>query len=271
VFSQLEMKRVEWAAKDGTRLVGAIYHQVGLPSTAPLLVHTHGGPAIMLPCDRQAAANNTRYPYRHLLLAGYRVFTPLYRGTLGMGNTFALANYRSQGSLDGDLGDIIQGIEQLHLDKLLDCRGKIGMFGGSYGGYMTIRALAIAPDVFCAGVAMYGFVMQRWMTFEGGDFTWEDEYYGARNVWPVPKHTTDSDTFSILSQITSPMLLLHGKNDAICPVSQSYPAYWSLKTRDVPTGLVVYPGEGHGFDIPRNKQDACKRTLAWFQHFLPAV
>merc|ERR1712176_1592037 len=54
--------------------------------------------------------------------------------------------------------------------------GKTGIWGGSYGGYMTIRAMSTAPERFAAGVALYGFVHNRWMTYEGGDFTWEDEY-----------------------------------------------------------------------------------------------
>ena len=68
-FNQLRMVPVQWTAKDGTALVGAVYEFAGLAATAPLLVHAHGGPAIMLPCDRSAAANTCRYPYRHLLLA----------------------------------------------------------------------------------------------------------------------------------------------------------------------------------------------------------
>lgn len=58
-------------------------------STAPLIVHAHGGPAVGFGEERSIAANCTRYPYRHLLMAGYRVFMPLFRGTMGFGDEFS--------------------------------------------------------------------------------------------------------------------------------------------------------------------------------------
>jgi len=62
---------------------------------------------------------------------------------------------------------------------------------------------------------------------------------------------------------------MHGEDDDICPLSQSLIAYRVLKTRDIPTGLVIYPDEGHGFDDPKHKRDSCRRLLAWFLHFMP--
>ena len=99
--------------------------------------------------------------------------------------------------------------------------------------------------------------------------TLQKEYFGERETWPVPEAQTAADTFARLKDITSPLLLMHGKDDDICPLSQSYPVYNSLSTRGVPTGMVIYPGEGHGFDRPRNKKDSLRRTLAWFLAFLP--
>lgn len=65
------------------------YLHAGMLSTAPLIVHAHGGPAVGFGEERSIAANCTRYPYRHLLMAGYRVFMPLFRGTMGFGDEFS--------------------------------------------------------------------------------------------------------------------------------------------------------------------------------------
>ena len=95
-FGALTMVPVKWVSNDGTPVVGALYSKAGTAASATVLVHAHGGPAGAFPCDRSAAADATRYPYRHVLMAGYRVFLPLFRGTLGFGDEFAIANYRCQ-------------------------------------------------------------------------------------------------------------------------------------------------------------------------------
>merc|ERR1719237_399132 len=131
-------------------------------------------------CSMRSACDHTRYPFRHYLMTGYRVFQPMFRGTLGFGDAWAQGNIGQQGSLQGDLGDVLAGLDWLNTGhprlKGTITKSRTGIWGGSYGGYMTIRALCTAPDRFAAGVAQYGFVHNRWMTYEGGDFTWEDEY-----------------------------------------------------------------------------------------------
>uniref|UniRef100_A0A7S4Q890 Peptidase S9 prolyl oligopeptidase catalytic domain-containing protein n=1 Tax=Alexandrium monilatum TaxID=311494 RepID=A0A7S4Q890_9DINO len=113
---------------------------------APLLVHVHGGPAIGVVRTRRTAADQCRYPYKHLLMAGYRVLQPLFRGTLGFGDNWSQGNIGSQGSVQGDLGDILAGLDWLNSSHPR-LRGTVapsrtGIWGGSYGGYMTIRAMA---------------------------------------------------------------------------------------------------------------------------------
>mmetsp|Transcript_121404 Transcript_121404/g.377835 ORF Transcript_121404/g.377835 Transcript_121404/m.377835 type:complete len:291 (+) Transcript_121404:1613-2485(+) len=274
------------------------------------------------------AADATRYPYRQFLVAGYRVFMPLFRGTLGFGDRWSQGNIGSQGSLKGDLGDILAGVKWLNSDHPR-LRGTVepsrtGIWGGSYGGYMTMRAMSEVPERFGAGVALYGFVHNRWMTYEGGDFTWEDEYIvppddefqiqmveldeerpaaarkgepaspcsdasptqeakdnsgrsraasnssqvSASDVWPLPRSMEASDTFNGLHRIARPMLLMHGEKDDICPLSQSQVAFHMLEKRGVPTGLIVYPGEGHGFDDPAHRRDRDRRMLAWWSEHL---
>ena len=142
--------------------------------------------------------------------------------------------------------------------------------GGSYGGYMTLRAMAICPERFATGIAQYGFVQNRWMTNEGGDYTWEDEYLGHKTRWPLSEEDQRSDVYNHLASITAPLLLMHGEDDDICPLSQSLVAYRVLEQSGVPTGLVVYPKEKHGFDKPEHRQDRDRRMLCWLAQYMPS-
>jgi pimeloyl-ACP methyl ester carboxylesterase len=143
------------------------------------------------------------------------------------------------------MDDVLSGVDHLCESGRVRCGDNVGIFGGSYGGYLTLRALATSKRMRCGslahsltqtthpltthaaasprlrcGVAQYGFVMQRWMSLETGDFTFEDEYFGQRNRWPVPVETTGGDIFDRLHCISAPCLLLHGADDDICPLSQ---------------------------------------------------
>jgi len=109
----------------------------------------------------------------------------------------------------------------------------------------------------------------RWMSYETGDFTWENEYQGGCQTWPVTEQMQEGDNFNNLYRISAPMLLLHGMDDPICPLSQSRVAYNVLTMHKVPTQLVAYPGEGHGFSQPANRRDRDRRMLAWFLEHLP--
>eukprot|EP00929_Paragymnodinium_shiwhaense_P047792 TRINITY_DN24248_c0_g1_i1.p1 TRINITY_DN24248_c0_g1~~TRINITY_DN24248_c0_g1_i1.p1 ORF type:complete len:788 (-),score=183.28 TRINITY_DN24248_c0_g1_i1:251-2614(-) len=331
----------------GQQCTALLYERIkpDCPLDAPLLVQCHGGPAIGVLRSARHAVDPVRYPIRHFLAAGYRVLQPLFRGTLGFGDAWAQGNIGCQGYMDGDLGDIVAGIDHLAKEHSR-LKGHIvpertGVYGGSYGGYMTLRAMSELPTRFAVGVALYGFVHVRWMTYEGGDFTWEDEYllpppdaeqtqdaFGfdleieevqtkvgklveaghneesprrrvasgeptgsasprdcaspqsrgragscpspvASDIWPLPKALEASDCFNKLHQIDRPLLLMHGEKDDICPLSQSQVVFHMLEKARVPTGLIVYPGEGHGFDLPEHQQDRDRRMLAWLREHLP--
>ena len=135
---------------------------------------------------------------------------------------------------------------------------------------MTLKAVCGGQESpFAAGVALYGFSHGRWMTYETGDFTYEDEYDGPHTRWPVPRETIDGDVFSHMVTIERPLLMLHGQIDGICPPSQSRVVYHCLAERSIPTGLVEYPGEGHGFHKDTNRTDRDRRVLQWFLAHMP--
>ena len=258
-YKDLRAVGIRWTAPDGLDIEGVVYEADDTPADAPLLVAAHGGPAAPVAVLRSGAVR-----HRFFLRAGYRVFQPAFRGSLGFGDAFAQGNIGCQG--EADLEDILSGIGHLVETGLAEA-DRVGIFGGSYGGYMTLRALAVT-DRFRAGVALFGFVHNRWMTLETGDFTYETEYIGTVS-WPLSPGAGESDVFPLLGQIGAPLLMLHGDQDPICPLSQSMVVYRALEDRKVPTGVVVYPGEGHGFKRKENRRDSARRTLGWFLEHLP--
>lgn len=255
----LRVSQLAWKAPDAWAIEGVLYEADDTPRPAPLLVSAHGGPAAPVENVRSEAAR-----YRHLLRAGYRVFRPAFRGSLGFGDDFARGNIGCQGR--ADLHDIISGVDFL-IDEGIATPNQVGIFGGSYGGYLTLQALA-TTDRFRAGVALYGFIDIRRMTLETGDFTYETEYLQPIS-WPITERTRISDVFPHLGAIRAPLLLLHGDRDPICPLSESKVTYRALEALGVPVGLVVYPGEGHGFRKANTRRDSARRTLAWFLEYLP--
>lgn len=258
-YEDLQVAEVEWEAEDGLHVEGVLYESENTRGVAPLLINAHGGPAAPVEILRSDAVR-----FRHLLRAGYRVFRPAFRGSLGFGDEFAQGNIGCQGQ--DDLSDILTGIDFLAEEGLADVN-RVGIFGGSYGGYMTLRALAVS-DRFQAGVSLFGFIDNRRMTLETGDFTYENEYV-APLTWPLTDAARQGDVFPHLGEITSPLLLMHGDADPICPVSESMVTCRALEAQKVPVGLVVYPGEGHGFRRRRNRRDSERRLLAWFLNYLP--
>jgi len=258
-YEDLQVTDLEWVSSDGLRIAGVLYESENTRGIGPLLVNAHGGPAAPVENLRSDAVR-----HRHLLRAGYRVFRPAFRGSLGFGDDFAQGNIGCQGK--DDLADIIRGIDFLAQEGLADVN-RVGIFGGSYGGYMTLRALAMS-DRFQAGVSLYGFIDNRRMTLETGDFTYENEYIAPLS-WPLTDAARKSDVFPHLGGISAPLLLKHGDADPICPVSESLVTCRALEAQGVPVGLVVYPGEGHGFRRRRNQRDCARRMLAWFLNYLP--
>jgi len=259
LFDDLRIRSLNWTSRDGTAIEGVLYERTGTRKSAPLLISAHGGPAGTVQAVRSSAAR-----LLPLLRAGYRVLNPAFRGSKGFGDTFLQANIGRQG--EGDLDDVLGGIDHCKR-KGIATGDRVGIFGGSYGGYMTLRALAVT-DRFKAGVALFGFVSNRWMTLETGDFTYENEYVAPLS-WPIKPRATRADVFQHLANIQAPLLLLHGDKDPICSLSQSTVAYRALEDLGRTVGMVVYPGEGHGFARKENQRDSWRQLLAWFLEHLP--
>jgi len=235
-------------------------------TTTPLLLHLHGGPAAATRFQYRLAAAHTRYPYRALLLSGYVIVVPQYRGGFGYGDDFSGANINHQGDIDID--DIVAVVDAVKKSGVIGVDVKVGVFGGSYGGYLTNKIISKFPKMFAAAVSEYGFLKVREMTVEGGDLTWENEYNGATTTWPIPKSYAATECFDDMHRVVTPTLFTCGENDDICPLSQSKQAYHILKINGIATGLVTYAGERHGYNQTAHRTDRCARIVLWFNEHM---
>ena len=223
----------------------------------PLAVVVHGGPA-------SAHRNAWPMPLLGALLArGYYVFLPNPRGSFGQGEGFTSANVKDFGG--GDLRDILAGLDEVLRTRPVDPK-RVGLLGWSYGGYMAMWAVT-QTNRFAAAVAGAGIV--NWQSYYGQNRIdgWMLPYFGA-SVYDDPAVYAKSSPLTFIRNVKTPVLVLHGERDAEVPVAQGYEFWHALRTLGVPTQLVVYPDEGHGFFREEDKMDRVRRVLDWFDRWL---
>jgi dipeptidyl aminopeptidase/acylaminoacyl peptidase len=224
----------------------------------PLITVVHGGPA---------AAVTPRFIgpsiYRTLLTKGYALFLPNPRGSFGQGEKFAAANVRDLGH--GDLRDILAGIDAVEKAAPID-ENRLGITGGSYGGFMTMWAVT-QTNRFKAGVAAAG--VSDWLSYygENGIDEWMIPYFGA-SVYDDPAIYAKSSPINYIKNVKTPVFEYVGADDIECPAPQTEEFWHALHDLGVPTSYAIYPGEGHGLRDPKHVADADARTLAWFEKYL---
>ncbi|WP_132145247.1 alpha/beta hydrolase family protein [Luteibacter rhizovicinus] len=227
-----------------------------------MIVAIHGGPAsAVLP--RWPAAGYGGAP---LAALGYFVFMPNPRGSYGQGEAFVQANRRDFGY--GDLRDVLAGVDAIEKTHPIDDT-RLGLTGWSYGGFMTMFAVT-QTHRFRAAVAGAG--ISNWQSYYGQNLIdqWMTPYFGA-SVYDDPGVYAKSSAIDFIRQVKTPTLIVVGERDAETPAPQSFEFWHALKAQGVPTSLVVYPGEGHGFARDENKRDVLARALSWFDRYLSAT
>ena len=225
----------------------------------PIVVVVHGGPA----GDSASKWPKPFYNMEVLAGAGYFVFYPNARGSLGFGETFTQANVKDLGY--GDLRDITSGVESL-LGKLPIDRNRVGITGWSYGGYMAMWA-GTQTQIFHASVAGPG--VSNWQSYYGQvDLeNWLIPYFGA-SVYEKPEIYTRSSPINFIRNDKTPTLMYAGAADFVCPLPQAYELYRALEHMQVPTELVIYAGETHGLVIPKYQRAATEAAVGWFEKYL---
>lgn len=259
----VEATVIRYPSFDGTLIPSILYKPKGasVDNKAPALVLVHGGPG-----------GQTRRGYRafvqHLVNHGYAVLGANNRGSSGYGKTFFHMDDKAHG--EGDLQDIVQGRTYLESLDWIDS-DRIGIIGGSYGGFMVAAALAFEPEVFDVGINIFG--VTNWVrTLKSIPPWWESFREALYDEMGDPatdeeRHRRISPLFHA-SNIVKPMLVVQGANDPrVLPV-ESDEIVAAVKANGVPVEYILFPGEGHGFRVKANRIKASDAYVAFLDTYL---
>ena len=221
----------------------------------PMIVDVHGGP--------EAAATpefpSMRGAVRAWLEQGWDVFEPNYRGSFGQGEAFAAGSIRDIGG--GDWRDVLTGVDAAERAAPVDDR-RLGITGGSYGGYMTMWAVT-QTHRFRAGLADAG--VSDWLSIEGeAPQAGSDEVNFGGSVYDNPAPYLRASPITHMRGVATPVLIAVGERDVECPLPQSQEFFTAMRALHVPASFVVYPGEGHALVHEADREDLKRRGVAWF-------
>jgi len=228
----------------------------------PLIVEVHGGPAAAVEPQWGSRGGLSANAFSAL---GYFVLLPNPRGSYGQGEAFTQANRKDFGY--GDLRDILAGVDTAVAKYPIDST-RVGLTGWSYGGFMTMFAVT-QTHRFRAAVAGAG--IADWQSYYGENSIdqWMIPYFGA-SVYDDPAVYAKSSAISYIKHAKTPTLVVVGDRDGECPAPQSFEFWHALRDQHVPSELVVYPNEGHGFVDPAHRRDVMERAVEWFGRYMPA-
>lgn len=251
---------VTFKSFDGLELSGWLYRPKGQSGPGSYVVSFHGGPEGQ---ERPAF----RSDYQALLAQGIGVFAPNVRGSSGFGKKFV--NLDNGELRFNGIKDIKACVDYLVNNHIADPK-RIGITGGSYGGYMTMAGLTEYPDLFAAGVDLFGIVnfmtffqhTQPWMaaisTIEYGDPATQKEMLDRLS--PIYK----------LDRIKAATMVQHGANDTNVPVIEAEQIVKTLKDRGVPVEYILFPDEGHGWRKTPNRIRSTVEMVRFFKEHLGA-
>jgi dipeptidyl aminopeptidase/acylaminoacyl peptidase len=250
------MREKTATAADGYPVHGWITTPPG-PGPHPVLLMVHGGPFSQygwtLLDETQVAVT-----------AGYAVLQCNPRGSSGYGQAHGRVVKEHLGELDA--GDVLAFLDEALQEPELDDR-RVGLMGGSYGGFMTTLLIG-RTDRFTAAISERGF--NDPVSFVGSSdigFFFADGYVGTD-----PERIRAQSPLAHAGAITTPTLVVHSEEDWRCPLEQGTRLYVELKRRGVPTELLLFPGEGHELTRtgrPAHRLARFEHVLRWWERWLP--
>ena len=256
---------VKYKARDGLELEGLLIRPLDEQAGQryPLVLIVHGGPEAH---HRHGWLTAYSQPGQMLAAEGFAVFYPNYRGSTGRGVEFS-----KRGQADyagGEFNDLIDGVDHLVAQGLVD-KDKVGVTGGSYGGFASAWLATRHTDRFAASVMFVG-ISDLVSKFGTTDIPNEMYLVHARKMpWDDWEFFRQRSPITYAEQARTPLLIMHGKDDPRVHPSQSMELYRYLKTLGrVPVRLVLYPGEGHGNRKAAARQDYALRLVRWMKHYL---
>ena len=254
-----ETRDATWTSTDGTTVHGFLTLPPGHGGgPLPMIVHLHGGPVYQFSWEFMA-------DWQIHAAAGYAVLAPNPRGSSGRGFDFARAIYADWGNLD--VADVKSGIDWAIRAGIAD-PARIGVGGWSYGGILANYMIASDARI---GAAVSGAGISNMFAAYGHDQYAREYELELGTPWANPEtYARVSYPFLNAGRIRTPTLFLCAEADENVPCLGAEQMYQALRSRGVPTRLVVYPGEDHDLARPRFLADRMRRSLGWYDRFLPA-
>lgn len=258
----VEAEVVRYQSFDGREIPAILYKPHLQPgSKVPALVWVHGGPGGQ---SRVGYSALIQYLANH----GYVVLAVNNRGSSGYGKTFYRLDDRNHGQ--GDLDDCVESKKFLSATGYVDPQ-KIGIIGGSYGGYMVLAALAFRPDAFTVGVDIFG-VANLVRTLKSIPPWWtafrDALYKEIGNPETDEKYLRRISPLFHASRIRKPLIVLQGANDPRVLKVESDEIVEALKKNGVPVEYIVFGDEGHGFMKKANQIRAYQAILDFLDKYL---
>jgi dipeptidyl aminopeptidase/acylaminoacyl peptidase len=255
---------VRFPSFDGLEIPAIYYrpHQASLENPAPALVWVHGGPGGQ---SRQNFSASLQYLVNH----GYAILAVNNRGSSGYGKTFYQLDDQNHG--DKDLKDCVAGKDWLAAQPEIDGE-KIGILGGSYGGYMTMAALTYTPDAFQVGVNLFG--VTNWIRTLRSIPPWWESYKEALYTELGDPNSADSVRLRAISplfhtdKVTKPLIVLQGSQDPRVLQVESDEIVAGVRANGVPVEYVLFEDEGHGFVKKENQIKAYSSILNFLETHL---
>jgi dipeptidyl aminopeptidase/acylaminoacyl peptidase len=259
----VEGKVVRYKSFDGVEIPSILYmpYQASKTKKVPALVWVHGGPG----------GQSTLYYQpliQYLVNHGYAIIAVNNRGSSGYGKTFYRMDDRSHG--EGDLMDCIYAKNYLEGTGLVDPE-KIGIIGGSYGGFMVMAALTLEPEAFNVGVNLFG--VTNWLrTLQSIPAWWES--YREALYQEMGNPATDSVRLHKISpvfhgdKIVRPLMVLQGSQDPRVLQVESDEIVAAARANGVPVEYVLFEDEGHGFVKKENQIEANGKILEFLDKYL---
>jgi dipeptidyl aminopeptidase/acylaminoacyl peptidase len=241
--SFVEPQLIKFKSFDGREIPAWYYKPLNAAGKLPVIVSVHGGPE-----SQERPGFNPLYQY--YLSRGYAVLATNVRGSTGYGKTFASLDDVEK--REDSVKDLAYAVEWLKTEGSADPK-RVAVMGGSYGGYMTMAAITLYPDLWAAAVNTVGIV--NWETFlkntSGYRRRQREVEYGMldrdidflRRISPIAK----------VDRIKTPLFVIHGKNDPRVPYTEAEQIVKVLKERGATVEYKLYDDEGHGISKLKNR------------------
>ena len=251
--SFIDCEIVEYTSFDGLRIPGYLYKPSGVKKDGanPVLIYAHGGP------EGQVRPHFSRL-FQYLLSRGVSIFAPNVRGSNGYGKSYVhLDDKRMRNKSIKDYAAAVgylRGTGYFGTDK-------IGIYGGSYGGYVVFASLTEYPDLYACGISIVG--ISNFISFLENTGPWrrsireaeygslEDDRHFLKSISPI--HKADA--------IKSPLMIVQGANDPRVPKAEADQMAEAMKKNKVPVEYLLYADEGHGLSKLKNRLDAYPKIV----------